>query len=169
MAVCFPPGTELGRNDLKIFLVDELGVPMNAAEIFYSIFFVDQSMGPPGVEVLIGPMDRVPVNPSIGEYYAALLVPPGASAGEYRIRWRFRKTLMDEFQEVVQEFGVSDPAACTDGQPLLSSCEAGLVDKLRVMLRDNCVGAEETIELDVDGERMIVRMDDLWEALKDVQ
>jgi hypothetical protein len=137
MAVCFSVGTELGRNDLSIFLVDELGVPVNAAEIYYSIYFVDESVGPPGIEVLIGPEQRIPVNPSVGEYYAALLVPPGASAGDYRIRWTFRRTLMDEYQEVVQEFGVSNPASCTDGQPLMSNCEAGLVDKLRVMIRDN--------------------------------
>lgn len=137
MAVCFNVGTELGRNDLSIFLVDELGVPCNAAEISYAIFFVDMSGGPPGVEVLIGPEERTPVNPSVGEYYAALLVPPGASPGDYRIRWTFRKTLADEEQVVVQEFGVNNPESQTDGQPLLSTCEAGLVDKLRIMLRDN--------------------------------
>lgn len=137
MAVCFTVGQELGRNDLSLFLVDELGVPCNAAEISYAIYFVDMSMGPPGVEVLVGSPTRTPVNPSVGEYYAALLVPPGASAGDYRIRWTFRKTLMDEPQEVVQEFGVSNPAACTDGQPLFSTCEAGLIDKLRVLLRDS--------------------------------
>ena len=137
MPVCFNVGTELGRNDLSIFLVDELGVPCNAAEITYAIYFVDKSKGPPGVEVLIGPAERIPQNPSIGEYYAALLIPPGASAGDYRIRWSFRKTLNDEVQEVVQEFGVNDPQSCTDGQSLLSTCEADLVDKLRIMLRDN--------------------------------
>jgi hypothetical protein len=135
--VCFNVGTELGRNDLSIFLVDDLGVPCNAAEISYAIYFVDMSGGPPGVEVLIGALERTPVNPSIGEYYAALLVPPGASPGDYRIRWTIRKTLMDEEQIVVQEFGVNNPDSQTDGQPLLSTCEAGLVDKLRVMLRDN--------------------------------
>jgi hypothetical protein len=135
--VCFNVGEELGRNDLKIFLVDELGVPVNAAEISFAIFFVDQSMGPPGTEVLIGPAARLPVNPAVGEYYAAIMVPPGASQGDYRIRWTFKKTLADEDQEVVQEFGVTDPASCTDGQPLFSTCEAGLIDKLRVMLRDN--------------------------------
>ena len=137
MPVCFNVGTELGRNDLSIFLVDDLGVPCNAAEISYAIYFVDMSGGPPGVEVLIGAQERTPVNPSIGEYYAALLVPPGASPGDYRIRWTFRKALMDEEQVVVQEFGVNNPDSQTDGQPLLSTCEAGLVDKLRIMLRDN--------------------------------
>lgn len=137
MPVCFNVGEELGRNDLKIFLVDELGVPCDAAEMSYALFYVDQSMGPPGVEILIGPAERIPVNPSIGEYYAAVMVPPGASAGDYRIRWTFKKTLADEDQEVVQEFGVTDPGSCEDGQRIFSTCEKDLIDKLRVMLRDN--------------------------------
>jgi len=44
-----------------------------------------------------------------------------------------------------------------------------LVRRLRILLRDNCVGGEETVELDVAGENMVVRMDDLWETLRDVQ
>ena len=96
MPVCFNVGEELGRNDLKIFLVNDLGVPIDAAEIFYSIYFVDQSTGPPGIEVPIGPAQRTPSNPSVGEYYAALFVPPGASVGDYRIRWTFKQTLADE-------------------------------------------------------------------------
>ena len=139
MPVCFNVGDELGRNDLKIFLVDELGVPCDAAEISYAIFYVDDRMGPPGIEVLVGPAERTPVNPSVGEYYAALMVPPGAQWGDYRIRWTFRKTLADEEQQVVQEFGVADPTApgAGGGNRHLSTCEQDLVDKLRVMLRDN--------------------------------
>lgn len=137
MPVAFTPGQELGRNDLKIFLVDEVGVPTNAAEITYAIYFVDVALGPPGVEVLIGPAQRIPVNPSVGEYYAALLVPPGAGSGSYRIRWRILRTVDGEAQEVVQEFGVSDPATCGDGQRVYSMCELGLIDRLRVLLRDN--------------------------------
>lgn len=137
MSVCFTIGQELGRGNLDIFLADELGVPCDAAEITYAIYFVDQSMGPPGVEVLVGPPAHIPVNPSVGEYYAAIMVFPGVSAGDYRIRWTFRKTLMDEPQEVVQEFGIVNPASETFGQRLLSRCEQDLVDKLRIMLRDN--------------------------------
>jgi hypothetical protein len=40
------------------------------------------------------------------------------------------------------------------------------MDRLRLLLRDQCVGGEEEVELDVDGERMVVRMDDLWEVLQ---
>lgn len=137
MAVCFKPGTELGRNDLSIFLVNEYGVPTNAAEISYAVYFVDKSKGEPGVEVLIGPAERTPVNPSVGEYYAALLVPPGAGAGLYRIRWKFKKTVNGEEQIVVQEFQVEDPTACTQGQIIYSKCVADMINKLRVMLRDN--------------------------------
>lgn len=137
MAVCFKPGTELGRNDLSIFLVNEYGVPVNAAEISYSIYFVDKSMGEPGIEVLIYPEKRTPVNPSVGEYYAALFVPPGASAGLYRIRWTFKKSVDGEEQTVVQEFQVEDPTACTQGQIIYSKCVAGFIDRLRIMLRDN--------------------------------
>lgn len=137
MSVCYNVGTELGRNDLKIYLVDEFGVPCNAAEISYAIYYVDISVGYPGTEVLIGPAERTPVNPSIGEYYAALLIPPGASPGDYRIRWKFRKAVGDEEQEVVQEFGVVDPTTGQTGDRVYSTCEAGLIDKFRIHLRDN--------------------------------
>jgi hypothetical protein len=94
-------------------------------------------MGPPGIEVLVGPAERIPQNPSVGEYYAAIMVPPGAMPGDYRIRWSFQLTLADEEQDVVQEFGVTDPALLDDGQRLFSTCEKDLIDKLRIMLRDN--------------------------------
>lgn len=167
MAVCFKPGTELGRNDLSIFLVNEYGVPVNAAEISYSIYFVDKSKGEPGVEVLIYPEIRTPVNPSVGEYYAALLVPPGASAGLYRIRWKFKKSVDGEEQVVVQEFQVEDPTACTQGQVIYSKCVAGFIDRLRIMLRDNCIAGDEAVELEVGGEVMTLRMEELWDILKD--
>jgi len=137
VGVCYDVGTELGRNDLKIYLLDEFGVPCNAAEISYAIFFVDESVGYPGIEVLVGPAQRVPVNPSIGEYYAALLVPPGAAAGNYLIRWTFRKTLGDEEQEVVQQFGVVDPSAAQQGDVVFTACQQDFINKFRIVLRDN--------------------------------
>jgi hypothetical protein len=150
---------------LNIFLVNDLGVPIQAAEISYALYFVDKSMGEPGVEVLIGNPNREPVNPSLGEYYAAIQVPFGAQAGDYRIRWTFRRALNEEYQTVVQEFAVvvsdsPNPA----GQKLYSACERDLIDKLRILLRDNCVGGEEVVRLQVEGETILVRMDELWEA-----
>lgn len=136
MSVCYTVGDELGRKDLNIFLVNELGVPVQAASISYALFFVDKSAGEPGEEVLIGPPMRQPVNPSVGEYYAAIQVPPGAPPGDYLIRWTFKRSNDTEEQTVVQEFGVALVTGST-GQRLYSQCERDLIDKLRVMIRDN--------------------------------
>jgi len=137
MGVCYNTGTELGRNDLKVYLVDEYGTPCNAASITYSIYYLDETVGYPGTEVLVGPANRTPVNPSVGEYFAALLIPPGASVGDYRIRWKFIKSVGDEEQEVVQDFGVTDPATGSSGERVYTQCEADFINKFRVVLRDN--------------------------------
>lgn len=137
MSVAFNTGQELGRNDLHLRLVNEYGAPMNAAKVTYAIYYVDKSMGEPGVEVLIGAAERIPVNPAVGEYYAALLVPSGAGAGTYRIRWKIQKLVNSEPQEVVQEFAVVAQAAVYQGLTLYSPCMAGLIDDLRIFLRDD--------------------------------
>jgi hypothetical protein len=87
--------------------------------------------------VLVGPAARVPVNPSIGEYYAALLVPPGAASGSYLIRWTFRKSLGDEEQTVVQNFGVIDPSSAQTGDVVFTACQQDFINKFRIVLRDN--------------------------------
>jgi len=162
MATTFRPNDTIVRGDLDIFLTDGSGNPTNAVEISYAIYFVDP--GPPEVEVLVGPSARVPMNPVVGEYYASLIVPQGATAGTYRIRWRFRQSLTQPFTTVVYEFTVEIPSAIVIDP--YSTNERSMVDKLRLMLRDQCVGGEEEVELDVAGERMIVRMDDLWDVLR---
>lgn len=139
MGVCYEVGDELGRTDLSIFLVNELGVPTAAAEISYALYYVDKTGGEPGIEVLVGNPARQPANPSVGEYYASIQVPPGAQVGDYRIRWTFRRATDTENQTVVQEFGVVSTQGNSQGirQPILSQCERDLVDKFRVMVRDN--------------------------------
>ncbi|OHD18650.1 MAG: hypothetical protein A2Y38_19455 [Spirochaetes bacterium GWB1_59_5] len=163
MAVVFKPGDTLGRGDLDIFLTNIAGNPTNAAQITYSLYYVDP--GPPEAEVLIGAADRTPVNPAVGEYYASLMVPPTATVGTYRIRWNFRELLTSPLQQVVQEFAIVVDTTAIAPSPY-SQCETDLIYKLRVFLRDQCVGGEEEVELDVGGERMIVRMDDLWDTLQ---
>lgn len=135
MAVAFEPGQDIVQGDLDIFLTNGSGNPTNAYEITYSIFFLDESGGPPGVEVLIGSADRTPINPNVGEYYAALTVPPTATVGTYRIRWTFRETAGSPQQQVVMEFAVVDPGTITSTQ--FSSVEQDCINKLRILLRDN--------------------------------
>lgn len=164
MGVVFTTGQTLGRGDLDVFLSNASGNAVNAYAITYAIFFVDPDTE---VEVLIGPAARTPVNPAVGEYYASLMVPTSAVVGDYRIRWTFQELSSSPEQTVVQEFGVVSENTSTTTS-VYSNCETELIRKLRVLLRDNCVGGEETVELDVDGERMVVRLDDLWETLHDL-
>jgi len=167
MAVVFTQGQITGRGDLDIFLQNAAGNPTNAAEITYAIYYVDPVYPTAGeVEVLIPPDDRTPVNPAVGEYYASLLVPTSAVPGDYRIRWTIKETVSSPAQMVVQEWAVVAEGTIVGGVTY-SASEQEMIDTLRMLLRDHCVGGEETVELDVNGERMVVRMDDLWETLQD--
>lgn len=122
----------LGRGDLDVFLTTLGGVPSNAAEISYSIYYVDPTTSQ---EILIGSAHRTPVNPQVGEYYASLMIPNSAPIGTYRVRWNFKERLSYPFQQVVQEFTVA-----SNGQDqALSSytqSEQIMIQKLRVLLRD---------------------------------
>lgn len=164
MATTFTPGVVLQRGDLNIFLVDNNNAPINAYEITYSLYYVDPN--PPYQEVLIPPANRTPVNPQLGEYYAAMMVPPSATLGAYRIRWTIKQTAGSAVQIVVQEFQVVDEDS---NVVLYSQGQTEMIRRLRILLRDQCVGGEELVELDVDGDLMVVRMNDLWETLHDVQ
>lgn len=159
MSVCYKPGDTLGAGDLDIHFTDSNCQPMNVYSITYSLYYVDP--GPPETEVLICPADRTPVNPSVGTYYAAIMVPPGAIAGCYRIRWSFVDVAGGTVQTAVEEFQVCEEGA---SQFQITDIESDLVNQLRMFLRDHCVGGEEIVELDVDGETMLVSMADLWEA-----
>jgi hypothetical protein len=132
MAVCFQQSQELTRGDLDLFLTNAVGNPTNAYSVVYSIFCVDPTTCN---EILIGTPDRTPVNPAIGEYYAALQVPPNAKTGTYRIRWNIQESAGSPLQQVVQEFCVTSSDATTS-TTTLSECEQELVNKLRFMLRD---------------------------------
>jgi len=133
MGVCFNQGLVLGRGDLDIFLTSSTtGNPSNAAIITFDIFFVDPTCG----EVLIPPGGRTPINPAVGEYYAAIMIPPTASPGDYRIRWTFQEFVSSPANTVVQEFGVVGEGTQTTSSTL-SNCERELITKLRFMLRDN--------------------------------
>jgi len=130
MPVSFYRGQQLGREDLNIFLENSNNTPTNAAEITYALY--DFSTG---MEVLLGSPVRVPSNPSVGEYYASVVVPLDANLGSYRVRWTFRETVSGPIQQVVQEFDVIDKA--TLQTMLYTDVESDLVRRLRILLRDN--------------------------------
>jgi len=133
MAIVWHPGQEIVRGDLDIFLKDSSNVPINPYEVTYSIYFVDP--GPPEAEVLIGAAGRTPVNPAVGEFYAALMVPSDATIGTYRIRWTIREQVGTPEMQVVQEWAVVSSASVIVSP--YSTVEQGMIDTFRVMLRDN--------------------------------
>lgn len=130
MATVFYPGQTLQRGDLDIYFIDVNDSPTNAYEISYALYYVT-----PGtlVEVLIGDPTRTPINPSVGEYYAAMMVPPSVTLGTYRVRWTFKKSSTDLDQTVVQEFEISSKDLIVTAY---SSAEAALIRSLRIQLRD---------------------------------
>jgi len=132
MSVTFKRGQELSRGDLDIFLKTRSGNPRDAAEIYYDIYDFTT-----GVEVLLPPADREPLNPTIGEYYASFIIPHDANVGNYRIRWRFRQNLNSQQAEVVQEFSIVADTTQVVTIPGITCIEYDLIRGLRTMLRDN--------------------------------
>lgn len=133
MSTAFNAGQTLGRGDLDIFITNAAGNPSGTFSMSYGIYYVDPATK---VEVLIGSATRAPVNPAVGEYYAALMVPVTAVPGDYRVRWTFKELSTSPEQQVVQEFAVVSESTLTTATTM-SACQAELVRKLRFMIRDN--------------------------------
>ena len=131
MAITFKRGQELGRSDLHIFMKSKDGTPTNVAKITYNIYDFTT-----GVEVLMRPSDRIPINPAIGEYFASFIIPPDANIGPMRIRFFFQKYLNSPQVEVVQEFSIVDNLTQVITLPGVTPIEYDLIRGLRIMLRD---------------------------------
>lgn len=91
----FERGQEVRRGMLDIF-----ADPGDWDNLRYTLYYLGGSE-----HVVIGDPLREPVNPQAGEYYAALVIPPSAPTGLYRIRWTFDKegtarALYEEFRVV---------------------------------------------------------------------
>jgi len=132
MSVVFKRGDELGRQDLNVFLKDSNDKPVNAAEISYNIYDMTS-----GMEVLLPPDDRSPVNPAVGEYYASFVIPNDANIGDYRIRWKVKQYLNSKTVNIVQDFAVVSQPTEVIALPGASAIEMDLLRGLRIMLRDN--------------------------------
>lgn len=130
MGVLYLRGQQLGRDDLNIFLTNASGNPINAAEISYAIYDFTT-----GMEVLVGEQRRTPANPSVGAYYASIIIPTDANVGSYRIRWTMREIIGGPVQTVVQEFEVQDRQALPPSP--YSNIQLDLIRSLRIALRDN--------------------------------
>ncbi len=126
-------GQEVGRSDgLSIYMKTPGGGMKNVAEIYYNLYDFTT-----GVEVLLPPTDREPVNSAVGEYYASFFVPTDANVGKYRLRWFFRQKTGAAQVQVEQDFDVVTDTTQIVTIPGISPVEFDLVRALRIMLRDN--------------------------------
>jgi hypothetical protein len=130
MSVAYQPGHVLTETDLKIIIRDNLGELTDPYYIRYSIF--DRTTG---LEVLIGPSDRVPATIGVGQYYASFTLPLDSNIGDWVIRWNFRENVGCPLVEAVQEFNVVSVNTTVS----ITGSAVGdlLVRRLRVILRDN--------------------------------
>ena len=161
MSFKLPRGAIMGPDDLSIALADADGCPTDVYSITYAIYDVST-----GVEVLLGPAQRIPVRRELGFYYASIKIPEDANLGQYRIRWTFQETQISPPNTVVEEFTIAVPEAFLED--LYTPLQADMIRRLRILLRDNCLGEEEVIEVDAGGVLIKVTMGDLWELLHDV-
>jgi hypothetical protein len=133
MGVAFFRGQQLGRHDLNLFLTNANNSPTNAAVISYALYDYTTGMG-----VLVGPQERMPANPGIGEYYASVIIPLDANLGAYRVKWTFQEILGGQVQQVVQEFSVVDKTTGLGDEHRHEGSEImrDLSRRLRTLLRD---------------------------------
>lgn len=162
MALKFPRGKITGQEDLTINLLNAQDLAIDPYEIFYALYDVTT-----GVEVLLGSSERAPVREEKGLYYAAFQIPEDANLGLYRLRWFFRETTTSQQQMVLQEFNVLEESDFKED--LYNVHVLDMVRRLRILLRDNCIGEEEVVDvLTEDGEIIEVSFLELWGLLHDV-
>ena len=157
MSAVFVRGSMVGRGDLDLFTVDNLNQPVNVFEISYAIYDATT-----GIDVLIGSDTRTPINPDVGEYYAALEIPANARTGLYRIRWRFRETALTAEVIIMEEFTVLENET-VNPLSLYSPTVIDMIRRLRILLRDNCISGSEQVSIRVSSAQILnIALSDLW-------
>lgn len=107
MSVFYQPGQELASTDLRIFLKDRTGAPMDVLDILYSIYYYDTGAIPQDWITIPDQYHRTPQSgPATGQYWADWNIPNGVRIGRYQIRWDFRNSLSDPYQQIRSDFTV---------------------------------------------------------------
>jgi len=122
-------GSITETDDLDIQVVDSGSSPVDPHTITYALFDVTT-----GVEVLIGPSERLPVRLELGTYYAHFQVPENAAYGLYRLRWRIKELSSSPEVVVIQEFRIV--AASQIQSQLWTGTQADMLRRMRILTRD---------------------------------
>lgn len=145
-------------EDLDIQIVDSGSSPVDPHTITYALYDVTT-----GVEVLIGPSERLPVRLELGTYYAHFQVPENAAYGLYRVRWKIKETSASPEVTVMVEFRVVQASQIQS--QLWTPTQSDMIRRMRILLRDQCLAGEELIEVDAEGEKIVISLHDLWEII----
>ncbi len=105
MSVFYQPGQELDSNDIRVYLKDNTGAPIDVLDIRYSIYFYDP---------LVKDWTSVPnqyhlipqSGPDTGQYWAAWDISKSQKVGRYQVRWDLRNSLSDPYQQIKSEFAI---------------------------------------------------------------
>jgi hypothetical protein len=118
MAAVFNPGQILGASDLRIYITDNNGNPMNVYSINYTIYdYGNVGRVPFGTPILV-PNEAILVQGAIGFYYINWLIPCGTRVGPYEIRWSWLVTPDSQLTEVRQPFSIVVPGQCSSNTDL---------------------------------------------------
>lgn len=166
MSVAFKPGQVLGANDLKIAIRDSSGTLIDPFYIRYSLF--DYTTG---VEVLIGPPDRIPATSGTGLYYVNATIPLNANIGDWLVRWNFKETAVSPTVQAVQEFNIVENCVTTavTGDQIIDA----FIRRLRIILRDNnpdrnySVSGKERVRIKAKERYYTVSMEDLYNIIEE--
>jgi len=144
-------------SSLDVFVTDTNGFPVTPFAIAYGIYRKEGSE----LHLVSGSAEMPPQTDAIGHYMSGWLVPESPLAGEHRVIWKIQQDTDSPIDTAQQDFtvGITDLTAVKYGDAI-----HGLIMKLRTLLRD-CVGGETLVELDVGGEKLVVSMEDLYEAI----
>jgi len=164
MAFVFNRGDELGSDDLFIVFRDVQGRPRDVYDVTYSIYdYTD------GVNLILIADALTPIKTGVGEYYAPYKILDAANAGEWRIHWSFKETATGPFVIEKQRFAVVGIGVQTGSE--YTDKENYYIHELRKLLRDNApdrnysIFFNELYEVDIDGEKIELNFEDLYETI----
>ena len=112
--IVFERGQQLTKDDLNIYIRDDVGNLVDPYSITYSIY--DKTGSKP---VLVGnSLDQIPTRQSVGYYWANIRIDDMDNLGEYEICWNYKATEASDKEASKQRFSIikkADPLQVVSG------------------------------------------------------
>ena len=156
-------GQTLEKSDLNVYFY----VSGNLSDPYWVTYTLYDSTS--GTDEVIGLPERIPLKFGTGSYFAPWTVPDDEPVGVHKIRWKYKESATSLTKEDVEEFQII---------PLCSGVEfvypvqiMYLIQHLRNKLRDinpdrdYSIAGEEKITVLVDGEEIILTIQELYEII----